>query len=463
MKITVHGAAGEVTGSAYLVETDRARVLVDFGMFQGGRNTEAKNVLPSGLEPKHLDNVLVTHAHLDHTGRLPLLQKGGYEGNILATKATVDLAGLILRDSAKVQRYDVERTNRKREGTDKPLLEPLYVAEDVERTMESFRVVEFEKSIDVAKGVKARYVEAGHMLGSASIELTVQEDGKTKIVVFSGDIGPSHLAIVRDAEMFKRADVVFLESTYGDRDHKPLKETLAEFRAIIEQAVNRKARILVPAFAVGRTQQIIYHLDELFCAGTVKSFPVYLDSPMAIEATRIYQSHPDLFDDETIDMQKACEIASRHGHVKPTPTAQDSMALNDTPGPCLIMAGSGMCNGGRILHHLRHGLPHPETSVMIVGYQGEGTLGRQLVDGAPEMKIFGETVAVKAKVHTLNGFSAHAGQTELLKWFRFLAPSKPQVVLTHGEARGREPLAELIHKRHGLKPVLPSQGDIIRL
>lgn len=463
MNITLHGAAGEVTGSAYLVETDRARLLVDFGMFQGGRNTEAKNVLPSRLEPGKLDSVLLTHAHLDHCGRLPLLIKGGYKGNILATKATVDLAGLILRDSAKVQGYDAERANRKRVGDDKPPVEPLYTADDVEHTLERFRVVEFDQPFEAAPCITARYVEAGHMLGSASIELTVQEDGKSKVVVFSGDIGPSGLAIIRDAQLFKRADVVFLESTYGDRDHKPLKETLAEFRGIIERAVQRKARILVPAFAVGRTQQILFHLDELFCAGTVKPFPVYLDSPMAIEATKIYERHPDLFDEETRDLRQACDIANRHGNVQPSPTAEDSMKLNSVPGPCLIMAGSGMCNAGRILHHLRHGLPQPETSVIIVSYQGEGTLGRQLVDRAPEVKIFGENFPVNATIHTLNGFSAHAGQTELMKWFRFLAPSKPQVVLTHGEARGREPLAELIRKRHGLKALLPVQGDVVRV
>ena len=462
MKITIHGAAGEVTGSAYLVETDRARVLIDFGLFQGGAHTEAKNVLPSGLDPQHLDAVLVTHAHLDHTGRLPLLRKGGYEGAICATKASVDLAGLILRDSAKVQSYDVERANRKRERSGRPPLQPLYHAADVERTMEQFRVVGFDQPSEVAAGIQARYVGAGHMLGSASIELTVQEEGRRKVVVFSGDLGPAGLAIIRDAQPLKRADLVFLESTYGDRDHKPLRETLAEFRAIIEQAVKQKSRILVPAFAVGRTQQILYHLDELFCAGIVPPFPVYLDSSMAIEASKIYQRHPDLFDEEALDMQRACNLISRHDHVRPTPTPQESMALNDAPGPCLIMAGSGMCNAGRILHHLRHGLWRPETIVMVVGFQGAGTLGRQLVDGAQDVKIFGEKILVKAQIHTLNGFSAHAGQSELLKWFRFLAPSKPQVVLTHGEARGREPLAELIRKRHGLKPLLPSHGDVIR-
>ena len=463
MKITVHGAAGEVTGSAYLVETGRARVLVDFGMFQGGARTEAKNTVPSGLDPRQLDAMLLTHAHLDHSGRLPLLLKAGYQGRIYATDATRELTGLILRDSAKVQAHDIDRQNRKRERAGEPPLEPLYDADRVDQTMQLFENVAFDQPCDVAEGFTARYRQAGHMLGSASIELTVQENGQAKVVVFSGDIGPAGLAIIQDAVPFNRADLVFMESTYGDRDNKPVKETLAEFRAIIQEAVNRKARILVPAFAVGRTQQIIYHLNELFCAGTVAPFPVYLDSPMAIEATRIYTHHPDLFDDEAKALDRTCEIAHNHAHVKPTPTAQDSMKLNEAPGPCLIMAGAGMCNAGRILHHLKHGLWQPDTVVMIVGYQADGSLGRQLVDGADTVRIFGETIAVKAQVHTLNGFSAHAGQSGLLNWFGDLAPSKPRVVLTHGEARGREPLAALLRQRHGCAPMLPIQGDVVSL
>jgi metallo-beta-lactamase family protein len=410
-----------------------------------------------------LDAVLLTHAHLDHTGRLPLLIKGGYEGDIHATGATRDLAGLILRDSAKVQAYDVERRNRKRAAAGKPPIQALYTPEDVEKTIERFRgIVEFDRPFTPAAGITARYVDAGHMLGSASIELTITDKGKKWVVVFSGDIGPSGMPIIRDPVNFKRADIVFMESTYGDRDNRPLKETLAEFRAIIEDAVQRRSRVLVPAFAVGRSQQIIYHLDELFCSGALKPFPVYLDSPMAIEASRIYRSHPDLFDEEATALERACEVIRAQHYIIPTPTPEESMKLNDATGPCLIMAGSGMCNAGRILHHLRHGLSQPDTAVMIVGYQAEGSLGRHLVEGATEVKIFGEAVPVKARVHTLNGFSAHAGQSALLKWLGHLAPSKPQVVLTHGETRGRDPLAQLIQKRFGIRPVLPMQGDLIR-
>jgi metallo-beta-lactamase family protein len=461
IKITLHGAAGEVTGSSHLVETGSARVLVDFGLFQGGRGADAKNVLPARLEPSGLDAVVVTHGHLDHTGRLPLLAKSGYAGRIFATRATRDLAGLILRDSAKVQSFDVERTNRKRIRAGKSLIKPLYDADDVEQTMRLFRTVDYDTPVEVAAGVTARFVDAGHMLGSASIELTIEERGITKTAVFSGDVGPSGMALIRDATPLHRADVVFLESTYGDRDHRSLADTLAEFNGIIEQVVRDKARILVPAFAVGRTQQILFHLDELFSSGVMKPFPVYIDSPMAIQATKIYESHPDLLDDETRDLQRTSAIARHHRHVKPTPSPQDSMALNHVKGPCLIMAGAGMCTGGRIMHHLKHGLWKPGTVVMIVGYQVTGSLGRQLVDGAKSVRIYGEQIAVKAQIKTLNGFSAHAGQTELMKWLAHLTPGKPKVVLTHGEARGREPLAELIQRRHRIKASLPVQGDVI--
>lgn len=459
MRITLHGAAGEVTGSAYLVETDRARLLVDFGLFQGHARTERRNGVPGGLHPETLDGVLVTHAHLDHVGRLPLLARTGFRGPIYAHPVTAELAGLVLRDAAKVQAHDVARLNRKRQRAGKPLLEPLYGEAEVHEVLGRFQPVEYAAWLEVAPGVQARWVNAGHMLGSGSIELAITESGRRRRVVFSGDVGPPGLALVPDAVEPEPAEVVFLESTYGDRDNKSPAETLAEFRGIIEKAVQARSRILVPAFAVGRTQQILYHLDELFCAGVVPPFPVYLDSPMAIEATEIYARHPDLFDEEARALQRSCEIVRSHRHVIPTPTAADSMRLNDAPGPCLIMAGSGMCTAGRILHHLKHGLWRPETVVMFVGYQAEGSLGRQLVDGARRVRILGEEIVVRAQIHTLNGFSAHAGQSALLRWLEPLARTRPRVVLTHGEPRARNPLAALIQERFGLTVHLPGPGQ----
>jgi metallo-beta-lactamase family protein len=461
MKIIPFGAAGEVTGSAYLVESPTARVLVDFGMFQGGRDTEEKNVVPDGLDPKRLDAVVLTHGHLDHSGRLPLLVKAGYPGVIHATEATIEMAGLILRDSAKVQAHDTERTNRKRLRAGKPPVVPLYSFEDVEATLKRFVAHPYREEVTVAKGVTTKLVEAGHMLGSASIQMKATEGGRPRTIVFSGDLGPVGLPVLKDAECFNHADLVIMESTYGDRDHRSIEDTLTELREIIKAAVKRQGKILVPAFAVGRTQQIIYHVSAMFRAREVEPFPIYIDSPMAIAATKIYENHPELYDEEAQHLDRAGQLNLDIREVKTSETADESKALNHLPGTLMIIAGAGMCNAGRILHHLRNHLWDPNTTVVIVGYQADGSLGRMLVEGRPEVRIFGEEVAVKAAVHSLGGFSAHAGQTDLMRWFDCLAAAKPKVVLTHGEAKGREPLARLIEQRHGLKPMLPAFGEVI--
>ena len=463
IKLTFHGAAGTVTGSAYLLQTSRATVLVDFGMFQGFAHQDDLNHLPAGLDVAKLNAVVLTHAHLDHTGRLPLLAKQGYAGPIYCTEPTIPLTGLILRDSAHLQAMDVERANRKRQRAGEVPGEPLYTAEQVEQVLQLFKPVPYDAPVEVAPGIRARWVEAGHMLGSASLQLCVQEDGQTKTIVFSGDVGPKGAPILKDAVGFEKADVVVMESTYGDRDNKPLAETVAEFEAIVKKAVAHKSKIIVPVFAVGRTQLLLYLLAQMFRHRVVPKFPIFLDSPMAIEATKVYWEHLDLFDEEFKALNRERPLTEDLNTVKPTPTPQDSMALNNLPGPCLIMAGSGMCNGGRILHHLKENLWRPEACVLIVGYQGEGSLGRRLVDGEKVVSIFGEKIAVKAEVHTLNGFSAHAGQSELLQWFSHLAPVRPRVFLTHGEARGREPLARLIQQRFSLRAELPELGSSVNL
>ncbi|HXY48669.1 MAG TPA: MBL fold metallo-hydrolase [Terriglobales bacterium] len=462
MKIKIVGAAGgEVTGSAYFVHTEHAKVLVDAGMFQGGKKSEAKNRLPPGVDLSKLDAILLTHAHLDHTGRVPLLVKHGFSGRIFATAATIDLADLILRDSARLQAQDAQRINRRKGSSAGWPAQPLYAPEHVEPFRRLARAVPYREPVAIADGLTARWIEAGHMLGSASIELTVKEDAHSRTVVFSGDLGPTTLPIVRQFETLPRADLVFLESTYGDRDHRPYSDTLAEFEELVKQAAEARSKILVPSFAVGRSQQILYHLAVMFRREMVRPFRVYLDSPMAIEAGKAMVKHPDLFDEELLAWKRRGLLPLDKTWFHASVTARESQSLNEVDGPCLILAGAGMCNGGRILHHFRENLPRENTRVLIVGYQGHGSLGRRLVEGAKSVSLYGEQVSVRATVHTLNGFSAHAGQSDLLKWLAPLAASKPRVILTHGEDDPRKALRAQIQRRFGLSPQLPAQGQIV--
>ncbi len=469
MKITLLGAAGDVTGSAYLVQTSRSTVLVDFGMFQGGPELEAKNILPDQLTISELDAVVLTHAHLDHSGRLPLLAVAGYRGPVYATPATIEMASLILRDSAKIQESDAHRANRKRRQAGQEEIPPLYDSDDVEAVLVLMRDAPYDLPVPVAPGTKVQFVEAGHMLGSTSIKMTVTEretdgvDEIDKVIVFSGDIGPSGAPWLRDASPFQQADLVFLESTYGDRDHRSLRNTLDEGREIIKTAVARKGAILVPAFAVGRSQQLLYHVTALFRDKIVPRFPLFLDSPMAIAATRIYAKHPELYDEEAMELIRAGDLQEDLQSVRIAETAEQSKLINEMDGPFMVIASSGMCTSGRIVHHLRNRLWQPDATVIIVGYQSRGSLGRELVDGAKRVRIFGEEIDVNARIHTLGGFSAHAGQTELLRWYNSLASSNPRVVLTHGESDGRSALAGKLAQRHGVDAQVPMLGDVISI
>lgn len=463
MKITLWGAAGDVTGSAYFIKTDHTCILVDCGSFQGGKTAEAMNRKLPPFDLNCLDAVVLTHAHLDHCGRLPLLARKNYRNPIFATPATIEITALILRDSFKIQNNDREKLNRRLLRNGKNPVEPVFSEKDVDDVIGLMKPIAYHQDQPIAPGIQVRVAEAGHILGSTSIELMITEKNVIKSVVFSGDLGPKGMPIIRDPEPFTQADLVFMESTYGDRDHKPMKETLDEFDSIIRDTVNAKGKILVPSFAVGRTQDLLYYLDIATRQGKLPGFPVYLDSPMAIEATKIYLRHPELFDEEMAEMSKDGQFQRDFNRIHATVSSEESKKINDVPGACMIIAGSGMCNAGRIQHHLRHNLWKPETAVLIVGYQAEGTLGRRLVDGAKWVNIFGERIAVRAQIHKLGGFSAHAGQSDLLKWFNSLAPCRPTVVLSHGEDRARIPLAKIIRERYGLNPILPVYGDSVEL
>jgi metallo-beta-lactamase family protein len=464
MELTFLGAAGEVTGSSYLLKVGSSRVLVDCGMFQGPPEAARKNWRPLAFDPRTLDAVVLTHAHIDHSGRLPILTNDGYRRRVYTTPPTVALCDILLKDAARLQAQEVERLNRHRERRHgKVGLMPLFDERDVGELLRRMSVVRYDQPVNIAPGVTIRFRDAGHILGSGMVEAVCQEGGRTITVVFSGDLGERGMPLMRDPQGPTKADVVIMESTYGDRDHKSLEVSKNELRDAINDAAGCRGMILIPAFAVGRTQTLIYELNELLHAGEIKPLPVFIDSPMGVAATRLYETHRELFDEAALAyLSQGCNPL-RFPTLKLVTSSDESRALNQVPGPAIIIAGAGMCNGGRIMHHLRHHLYKDTTHVIIPGFQAEGTLGRRLVNGEKIVRIFGEPVMVKAKVHTIGGLSAHAGQTTLLDWFAGVARSRPALYLTHGENGPRAALAAKVNERFGVKATLPMLGDTVSL
>ena len=463
IRIRFCGAAGEVTGSGYLVETRQARVLVDFGIFQGGADARARSRELGPLDPRTLAAVVLTHAHIDHSGRLPLLAAAGFEGPLFATPATLDLGALLLADMARIQEADLARENRHRRRQGLPLLKPPYEMADVEELQRHARPLPYGHRHNIAPGISARLFEAGHILGSASVELTIGDGDAGRVVVFSGDIGPCGAPILRDPERPRAGHLVFLESTYGARERPPAEETVARFKEVLQHATRHRERIVIPAFAVGRTQVLLYYVAEAIREGMIPPLPVYLDSPMATSATLTYMRHQNLYDEEFGRLVREGRIRDDLKHLKIVESVEESIALNHRDEACIIISAAGMCEAGRVVHHLRHSLWRENVHIILPGYMAPGTLGRALADGAPRVEIFGEPVVVKARVHHLSGFSAHAGQSELLDWLAEVAPSQPRVALIHGDDDARVALQGRIRERYGLAAECPGPEDVIEL
>lgn len=465
MRLGFYGAAGEVTGSCYLVQTDRARVLVDFGMHQGEKEAFAHNRRLPPVD-RSLSAMVLTHAHIDHCGRLPLLPGMGYRGQIHCTPATAELTDILLKDAARLQEADAERVTLKRLRAGRAPVRPLYGEADVPPVMKLLSTTSYGVPREVAPGITITFHDAGHILGAAIVEMDVREGGKATKIVFSADIGPKGMPLVADPTPLDRADVLILESTYGDRDHPPMEATVEEFARILAVARTPTGKVLVPAFAVGRTQQMVYYIGRLRQAGKIPPAPVFIDSPMAIEVTSLYRTHRELMDEDAAGLLKGGDPPLSFNGLSFTRTREQSMAINAVGNGAVVIAASGMCTGGRILHHLKHGLWRPETHVVFCGFQAQGTLGRRIADGQKTVKVMGEPVAVKSQIHMLSGFSAHAGQSELMEWGgRFLKSKAPprRVFLTHGEPGPRGVLRDRLRREFLVEAGCPGYGETVDL
>lgn len=460
MKLKFLGGARTVTGSCFYMECNNLKFLVECGMYQG-EDAEEINKAAFDFNPEEIDYVFVTHAHLDHSGMLPRIVKEGFKGRIITTSATKDLLEIMLYDSAHIQESDTEWLTRKALRAGKPPVIPLYTTEDVRNVMPLIDIKKYGEIFHIGNGIKYRFLDAGHILGSGTLELWFQDSLKEKKIVFSGDIGKKGNPIVKDPLNPVEADFIVMESTYGNRLHKPLKESIDELVDAVKTTIKRGGNVYIPSFAVGRTQDLLYILNNLLRKKRLYNINVYLDSPLAQEATQIYLSHPECFDE---DAKKLFTTKDYNDSIKLhfVQSAQESMALNKIKSGIIVIAGSGMCEGGRIRHHLKHNLWRSECSVIFVGFQGKGTLGRKIVDGAKTVHILGEEIAVKASIYTINGFSAHADQAELIEWISFFKDS-PEVFIVHGEEEVSMVFSSLVNERFGFKTYVPEKGEMFML
>ena len=463
MKITFLGATRMVTGSCYLLEIGSKKMLLDCGMFQGSKMITAFNEKDFVFAPNAIDTVVLTHAHIDHSGLIPKLIKQGYKGPVHCTKTTLELCTILLPDSAHIQESDAEFANRKGLRAGKSVVEPLYTVDDAYKALQHFHTHEFGEMLEVLPGVQVKFKVAGHILGSAIVEVFVNEDGKTTKLVFTGDIGQPNQPIIEDPEEISGADFIITESTYGNRVHKAYDKE-AELSEIINDTVAKGGNVVIPAFAVGRTQVLLYYFQKLLQEGRIPQVPIIIDSPMASKATAITLTNPQEYDEE------ARALYEMHGNrllaipnLRFTATAQESRMINEMPGPKIIVSASGMADAGRILHHLKHNLWQENCSVISAGYQAEGTMGRRLIEGSKQVKIMGEDIKVNAKIYNMKGFSAHADKEQLLEWYGKMKQPPKAFFVTHGEFDAASNFADELQRRLGTAAYIPQYGDSVTI
>jgi metallo-beta-lactamase family protein len=462
ISIQFFGAAGEVTGSCHMVTVGKQRLLLDCGLIQGGHAQEARNSEPFPFNPGSIDAVVLSHAHIDHSGRLPLLVKSGFRGPIYTHRASRDLCRVMLKDAGFLSEKDAEWENRKRERKGQELIEPLFTVEDAKVALRHFKGLIYGKKQKILPGVTLRLSDAGHILGSSITELWLEHGGKSRKLVFSGDLGRYGMPVLKNPATIRQADRVVMESTYGDRLHRSWEDSIREFHGVLNHATSGRGNILIPAFAVGRTQEILYLMAQNFEEWELDRWLIFLDSPMAIEATRIFTQNVDLFDTEATAMWRENSKKPLLPNLKISRTPAQSMAINKIRRGAIIIAGSGMCTGGRIKHHLKHNIWRRECQLVITGFQARGTTGRALVEGTRHIRLWGEEVRVAAAVHTIGGLSAHADQLALKNWYANFK-GRPPVTLVHGEERALTGLSDCL-RRELSAPVHTAQpGELLEL
>ena len=469
MKITFLGATKTVTGSNFLVEGAGKRFLVDCGLFQGKATEELENSEPFEFDINSIDFMLLTHAHIDHSGRIPKLYKDGFRKNVIATKATCDLCSIMLPDSGHIQEMEIEWTNKKRKRKGEDPLEPLYTAEEAARSLELFRAVKYDEVIEIDENIHARFNDAGHMLGSATIEVWINENGKEEKIVFSGDLGNNDIPLLSEPTMIEDADYLVMESTYGSRMHMRNDDKAELFLNIVSETLERGGTVVIPSFAVGRTQEILFEINKLKDKRDDEDFkkkyeelmrvPVYVDSPLAISATEVFEDNMELFDEETQKYISEGNNPLEFPGLKFTRTVEESKALNESDESCIIISASGMCDVGRIKHHLKHNIWNPLNTILFVGYQAPGTLGYSIVNGAKKVKLFGEEMAVNAQIEYIEGYSGHADQEGLLNFIYSFIKKPKHIFLVHGEPEGQEVLKSKIMETTNLPVTIPSFGE----